>query len=444
MKQFLLFISMIPFGVIPVLLLLQVKSNMRNYYLFVSVFTNQLFLVFIFGVNPQGINEGATIFTNLAILYTSIVPLAVIILSRRRSNQLRARPESNLNSTLLRWSWLFIFLFGAYGAVIAKAKLLPIATTFIFGIVLFTIMQRDYNFDFLIIAVYRIFGLISGLLNLSFVFKFDWTRFVVRSVDSLNLDSSVYFSPLGSLLGLPPRVYGPFASGQISAIFSLFGIACYLSSNHTKKNPITLISLIAFGSFSGSRTFYLTLICLLTFHIVKRILPKGNIEYMLSLILGLGAITSILFLYFLPLISPDTQTLSNFTGRLALWTMILEDWNNNGIFGHGPNTLTNYSIEHIYFPFAHAHNSFFQFLWDFGILGIVSFALIVWTTFLESSKTQKGRNELMGLFLTLMCIQTEPTLVIGINLIGWFWLIPLVYVYSSSRTEERLIVSKMK
>ena len=444
MRQFLLFIFTLPLGAIPILLLLQVKSHMRNYYLFVSIFINQLFLVFIFGVNLKSIYEGASIFINLAILYTSIVPLAVIMLSRRKAKLFSMKPGSNLNNEILRWSWLLIFFFGSYAAIVAKAKLMPIATVFMFGVILFTILQRDYNFDLMIIAVYRIFGVISGLLNLSFIFKFDWTRYVVQSVDVLNLDYSTYFSPLGSLLDLPPRVYGPFAGGQISAVFSLFGIACYFSSNFPRKNPVLLISLIAFGSFSGSRTFYLTLACLITFHIVKRILPQGYIEYWVSLVFGLGILALALFFFLLPLISANNQTLMNFTGRSALWNMILEDWSNNGILGHGPNTLTNYSIENINFPFAHAHNSFLQYLWDFGVPGILSLVLIIWTTCLEASKTQKGRNEVIGLVITLMCIQTEPTLIIGITLIGWYWLIPLIYVFSSNQDEEGVNLSKRK
>jgi O-antigen ligase len=124
--------------------------------------------------------------------------------------------------------------------------------------------------------------------------------------------------------------------------------------------------------------------------------------------------------------------------------MILEDWSNNGILGHGPNTLTNYSIENINFPFAHAHNSFLQYLWDFGVPGMLSLVLIIWTTCLEASKTQKGRNEAIGLVITLMCIQTEPTLIIGITLIGWYWLIPLIYVFSSNQDEEGVNLSKRK
>lgn len=435
MREILLLIAVTPLAAIPILLLLQIKSNMRNYYLFVSIFINQLFLVFIFGVNLISINEGASIFINLSILYVCIVPLAVIVLSRRKGDPLIVKTRSTPNDAILRWSWLLVFFLGSYSAIVAKAKLMPIATTLIFGVVLFTIMRRDYSFDLMVIAIYRIFGLISGLLNLSFILKFDWTRFVVQSVDSLNLNSDVYFSPLGSLFGLPPRVYGPFAGGQIAAVFSLFGIACYLNSSFPRKNPISLFSLIAFGSFSGSRTFYLTFLCLMAFHIIKRKLPKETAGYWFTLVLGLVATAFAVFFFFLPVISPDNQTLTTLTGRSALWTMIVEDWNKKGIFGHGPNTLTNYSIEHIYFPFAHAHNSFLQFLWDFGVLGAISFAFIILATSLEASRTQRGRNEVIGLILTLICIQTEPTMVVGVTLIGWFWLVPLIYVYSSNQEE---------
>ena len=433
MRQILLLLCILPFSAIPILLLLQIKSVMRNYYLLVSFFVNQLLLVFFIGVNPQGIYEGASIFVNLSIIYTSAVPLLVICLSRPPRNILSERPITTLSTELLKWSWIAIFFFGLYTSILATSKLMPIATTLMFGIVLYLIIDGDFNFDLLLLAVYKVFGFVATLLNISFILRFDWSRFVVQTVDILNSDSSTYFSPIAALLGLPPRMAGPFASSQVTGMFSVFGVACYLSSRTPNKGKFFLFSLLVFGSFSGSRTFYLTLTCLILFHVFKNFLPKGTFAFWLNLILGSSCLAVLLYKYVLPLISTNSSTLSNLTGRTKLWELILRNWSSEGLFGHGPDTLTEYSLERLYFPFAHAHNSILQALWDYGIPGALSICLMIVSLCIATSKNYADRNQVVGLILILLLIQTEPTIRVGTQVSGWFWLVPLSYVYSRSR-----------
>jgi O-antigen ligase len=225
----------------------------------------------------------------------------------------------------------------------------------------------------------------------------------------------------------------PFASGQVSGMFSVFGIACYLSSSKSKKSIFPLIALIAFGSCSGSRTFYITLISIILFRLVRKIFPRNVTGFWLILPIFSGSIGYFLYKYFLPIISPEKASLSNLTGRSDMWKLVLSDWSNNGLLGHGPKTLSQYAMDHLYLNYAHAHNSFLQYLWDFGLLGIFTFLAMIFSVCLESSRNYLKRDQVFTLVLTLLCIQSEPTLIVGMGVVTWFWLVPLTYVYSNDR-----------
>jgi O-antigen ligase len=433
MKQIFLLICILPFAAIPALILLQIKSDMRNYYLLISIFMNQLALVFFIGVNPQGVYEGASIFVNLSIIYTSAVPLLVLLLTRPTRMLHSEKKPSAISSELLKWSWVAIYLFGVYSSILATTKLLPMACTFIFGVVLYLVIEGDFNFEMILTAVYKFFGTVATFLNLSFIFRFDWSRYVVQTEDILNADSTTYFSPIAAILDLPTRMAGPFASSQVTGMFSVFGIACYLSSKDADKKKFFLFTLIVFGSFSGSRTFYLTLICLIVYHLIKNFLPQETIAFWIFLFFGFAVTAALVYKFILPIISPNSSTLTNLTGRTKLWELILKNWSSDGFFGHGPESLTQYSLERLYFPFAHAHNSFLQFLWDFGIPGISVIISMILFLCVAASKNPADRSQVVGLILILLLIQTEPTIRVGTQVTGWFWLVPLSYVYSRSR-----------
>jgi O-antigen ligase len=427
-----------PFAAIPVLLLLQVKSEMRNHYLLVTVFTNQLTLVFIFGIKTVGVYEGGSIFANLTVLYCSALPLTVLLLTRPHRERLSGKQKQPVSYQILKGSWMVLLALGFYSAFTAETKLMPIATTLIFGIVMFLIIEGDFDFDMLLIAIYRIFALISGLIVFSYLIRFNWAAYVVQEINILNLDSDVYFSPFSEIVGLPPRNSGPFGNPPLAAVFSVFGVSCYLSSNFERKRAITLVTLIAFGSFTGSRTFYVALLCVFFYHLIKKKLPQEVLAFWTGLVLASFSMALLIYKFLLPLISNDSVTISNLTGRSTLWKLILDDWDSSGIFGHGPNTLTKYTMENVYIGFAHAHNSFLQVLWDFGLLGFFSIIAMIFSLCIVLSKNRDSLDRASGLVLCLMVIQTEPTMRMGIEVAGWFWLVPLACAFSL-KSRERVI-----
>jgi O-antigen ligase len=420
-------------GVVPILILLNIKSEMRNHYLLVSIFTNQLFLIFFIDYKVDGVYDGGSIFNNLIVLYVSAAPLLVILISRPSKVKFAENQKKEISRDTLKFSWIIIYLLGVITSASVATKLMPISSAVIFGVILYLIISGDFNFEKILIAVYRVFALISAGLTLSFIFGFDWSSLVIQRIDPLNLDRQVYFSPLGSLFGFPPRSYGPFGSGQVSGLFSTFGIACFAASSNKKKNFASLFSLIAFGSCSGSRTFYFTTIVVLSFSIFKKFAPRKNAAFWIvlpisGLILGL-----LIYKLFLPLISNSDATLSNFTGRSEIWRLIATDWSKDGLLGHGPNTLREYGLNQLYASYAHAHNSFLQALWDFGLLGLVALVTMIISVCVQSSKNFFQRGQVLTLVVMLLCIQTEPTLVVALDVTCWFWLVPLIFVFSRER-----------
>ena len=433
MAQVLILSLFIPVAVLPILILLRVSSELRNHYLFVSIFTNQLLLIFVIGYKPAGVNEGGSIFANIIILYSSVLPLSVLILTRPATDNNVEKRNLSLNEEILKFSWIFILLMATYGAILARTKLMPISNVVIFASLVYLIMHRVFNFEMLLIAIYRVFSLFAALLTLSFILGFDWGAVVTREIEALNLDRNVYFSPLGAFFGFAPRAFGPFGSGQVSGMFSVFGIACYLSSSKPKKSVFPIIALVAFGSCSGSRTFYLTLISIVMYRLFRKIMPRNATAFWLILPIFSGSIGYFLFKHFLPIISPEKASLENLTGRSDLWKLVLSDWSKEGLFGHGPDSLSQYAMDHLYLNYAHAHNSFLQYLWDFGLLGIFTFCAMIISICVESSRNYEKRDQVFTLVLTLLCVESEPTLIVGMGVVTWFWLVPLTYAYSNDR-----------
>jgi O-antigen ligase len=300
----------------------------------------------------------------------------------------------------------------------------------IFGLVTYLIIDGDFEFDKLLVAIYRVFAIISGLIVFSYLIRFNWGTYVVQEINILNLDSDVYFSPFAELLNLPPRSSGPFGNPPLAAVFSVFGASCYLGSDFKKKRVVNLVAIITFGSCTGSRTFYVTLVCVLFFHLIKKKLPREIFAFWGALFVASLFIAVLVYRFILPFISNDSVTISNLTGRTTLWNLIIEDWDSAGVFGHGPNSLTSYSLEKVYIGFAHAHNSFLQVVWDFGVVGFVTFISMIISLCIAVSKDRENLDRVSVLVLCLLVIQTEPTLRIGTEVTGWFWLVPLASAFS--------------
>jgi O-antigen ligase len=60
-----------------------------------------------------------------------------------------------------------------------------------------------------------------------------------------------------------------------------------------------------------------------------------------------------------------------------------------------------------FWQYGHAHNSLLQYLWDFGILGALSFTLFLIGWIVTMASRKHGGLKQLCVFLTFMTIQSE-------------------------------------
>ena len=429
-----------PLVIIPILILLNNKSYLRNHYLLVCFFTNQLWLVLLFGSHPEGAYESGSILTNLITVFVSLVPLIILWVTRSKKNIFEST-RSKLSTVILRGSWIAYLILGIYSAFSSKTKLMPVSAAIMFSLLLFLIFEGNFNFNYTLVAIYRVFSSYTTIIIFTYFVGFNWNQYIVGSQNELiDFESANYFSPLASFFNLPPRASGPFGNPQSAAVFSLFGISCYFAAKLPRKNFFVLISLITFGSLTGSRTFYVTLICIMAYYAISNKLPESSVAFWSSILIAMSATILILYIFILPKLLVKTTSLTNFTGRTTLWRLILNNWSSEGLLGHGPNTLREFATNHVYVSFAHAHNSVLQSLWDFGLLGFTCILLLIFSQILSISVNPSQRNRVAGILICLLIVQTEPTLQVEIGISSWFWLVPLIFVFSNINNNQSSIL----
>jgi len=110
----------------------------------------------------------------------------------------------------------------------------------------------------------------------------------------------------------------------------------------------------------------------------------------------------LLFLYYYLLVihaSKDfISDLQSFSGRTGIWNIVLENWSDRGmIFGYqGQYTLADYSANNsgrsIFF---NAHNLVLQYLWDWGLTGLLLALIFLFFSF-QISQLLNGSGYLLS------------------------------------------------
>ncbi len=262
-------------------------------------------------------------------------------------------------------------------------------------------------------------GLIgSAIIIIGILAKKTWTTSDAYFTNSL-YEQNAYFSPLSGLLGLPTRNNFYFNSGpQILGIsFALF-FCLALALRQPLLKWTSLILFIGIGSLSGSRTFYIVVVFTILLKILFLRLKFLDLNF-LKFVIALFAI-AIGAYYALAQISSNTG-IKTLNGRSIIWEIITTHWNDNSILGHGPGTLSAFARNaHTFFPFVHAHNSYLQLVWDFGVLGLF-FGILISLITIYSLDLREFKNftfVAVGLFV----IQTEITLDASVfNPFALFW-----------------------
>lgn len=180
------------------------------------------------------------------------------------------------------------------------------------------------------------------------------------------------FSPFAEVLGIPGRESYFETDPQSFGVYSSLALSILITSKNAmiKVTGATVVFIV--GSTSQSRLFYLALGIMLVLKVAQ--FSTNHFSAMISRVFFLAVMS--MYFYLLVLRSPGEYagSLSSFSGRTGVWEAVLGHWNDESIlFGYvGVYSLSDYSSENSgRFIFYHAHNLILQYLWDWGIVGVV-------------------------------------------------------------------------
>jgi hypothetical protein len=248
-------------------------------------------------------------------------------------------------------------------------------------------------------------------------------RFLTQQTDDFR------YSPFGSLLGLVGR-NSYFENDPLGfSLTCLFAIAVFAQSKSRFFQIFGTLLAFVIGSTTQSRVFYLGCFLILFYAMIS--FASSELKKAFRVVI----LATIFLMYPISLFyldsNSDTSNASNFSGRVFIWRVILEHWNDSGswIGYHGTYGLINYCIEfNTVFEFYHAHNLFLQVLWDWGIFGITLMLVIVSVITFFSLRLTDGGFLLFALMLLAGIIESTFSFTI-LSTLFLFTLLLFRYVF---------------
>jgi O-antigen ligase len=172
-------------------------------------------------------------------------------------------------------------------------------------------------------------------------------------------------------------------------VLSLWKVSCA-----KYRTPWLILSAVIMFFLIGSKS--MTGLAMLGVYTVAYFLPRLDVRYTFGGLL-LSAVAIALFtmtelgreriaeLYMTPLLNremdwsyalaiqlSDSADANSFNWRIAQWTFLLQSWSNHPLFGHGLGTALEVSVFK-----KEAHNDYIRFLVETGLVGFVSFILLL-------------------------------------------------------------------
>lgn len=167
-------------------------------------------------------------------------------------------------------------------------------------------------------------------------------------------------------------------------------VALYYLLLHNKKRIITVIAFvtsIVAVFFTASKSNYLSLIIVITLITIHFMNSRGHtilkkiLACLVIILLGYMLVSQIQ--QYLPM---QWERMTNISieddnGRSALWAYALDGFKTNPLFGHG--------IGSMYIDYGKAaHNTFFELLYELGLLGVVPYITLFISLIIKQFKTE--------------------------------------------------------
>ena len=199
------------------------------------------------------------------------------------------------------------------------------------------------------------------------------------------------FSPFEHILQLSGRQAFFDFDPESFAVFSLFSFSVLLTSESKILRIVGPSLVFIVGSTTQSRLFYI--VAFSTILLSVFLSRENQIARVSKRLFYLVIFFAYYFLLVLNVKGNSESGITNFSGRTGIWIIVLQHWNDWGsILGHqGIYSLEEYSSENAgRLVFFNAHNLILQFLWDWGLLGLLVIGAFFISTYFMSGKLTKA------------------------------------------------------
>ncbi len=187
----------------------------------------------------------------------------------------------------------------------------------------------------------------------------------------------------------------PLLSSHLYGIFSVFTIAYFFTQARNLKSDLLLLfiftGLILFTFFTGSRTPLVGIIVVLIFLMWER--KDKWLAYLLAIILTLFAI----YLFF----TFDSFIKRGFSYRPETWSISIQHSLQSPILGHGLGTEISVYLASLNKDFHDSHNIHIGTFYQFGLIGLVLWFLLIIYAFKIYLKNRDFRLAQIGVCLLL-------------------------------------------
>jgi len=393
--------------------------------------------------NP-GVFAGGSATSNLFMMGIWIYEVFLLCILTFSPDKQTGKSKKKNIGFLLSWSLIFVLKF--FEVALSPTKILPLISTLVY-ITLFVLLYLYPIQPKIFISVFtNCFALLGVIMILSFILRVPWFGLEVENYSQFNMSESAYWSPLNLFFGLPNRLSGPFAvNGGVNIAGLFFGLAQICNGLRLSQKYYILYTFIFFfaGGATGSRAFYLIFIVgtflAQAFDPVRNNSRSGFKRGAIVIFSISISIVSLKLIF--DLINKSGQSVLSGNGRSQIYSTIWHHWSDKGLAGQMPGNFTEKFVSYGGFAAAHAHNSFFEYLWNFGLLGAFAFIGALLSLLFMAWSVRATSPVPVVLLLGVLSMQAERTLFIGMaEIVGFTWLLIVNSISYFQRAAESRIL----
>jgi hypothetical protein len=327
------------------------------------------------------------------------------------------------------FSWFIIFALKFFEVALSPTKVLPLISTLVYLSLFILVYLYPIKPEIFISVFVNCFALLGAVMVISFILRVQWYGIEFIDYSKSEISDAAYWSPLTLVFGIPNRLSGPFAvNGGVNIAGLFFGLAQICNVLRASRKNFILYTIIFFlaGGATGSRGFYL--IFFLGTYLAQVFAPvnensRSSFKRWATVILSFFVSLLGLKLIFNSFNKSWESTLSG-NGRSGIYSTIWDHWSDNGLGGQMPGNFQEKMVYYGGFGGAHPHNSFFEYLWNFGLVGAFSFIGAVASLIFMAWNLRAISYVPLALLLGVLLMQAERTLVLDMaQSIGFAWLL---------------------